>query len=124
MTIKKINATKNSNAGAIIVAPKRQLLVQKRHTTYRSLRSSVHLCISHSSPFYPTPKSYALQCFSFGQTPQKCPSFGYIYCTLHVIHVTCTHMTQHSKVHFDWFSRFFPPAHSRKSPYFTMRVKT
>jgi len=37
--LKKINATKNFNAGAIIATSNRQFLAKKRHTMYRSLRS-------------------------------------------------------------------------------------
>jgi len=40
----------------------------------------------------------------------------------HVIHVLWTHLTQHSKLHLDWFSRF-RTAHGRKSLYFNMCIK-
>jgi len=76
MTIKKINATKNSNAGAINVAPKRQLLVQKRHTAYSSLRSSVHLCILHSSPFYPTSNPMLYSVFHSARHPKSALLLG------------------------------------------------
>ena len=79
--------------------------------TYRSLKL-VHpfFCTAHS--FYPVPKSYALQCFSVGQTPQKCPfPWGASTCN------TCSldppySATQHPKLHVNWFSHFHT-AHAR-----------
>ena len=49
-------------------------------------------------------KSYALQCFSISQTPQKYRvPCGHLH--LRVIHVPWTHLTRHSNLHLDWFSR-------------------
>jgi len=54
-----MNAIKRFNAGAVIVFPKSQLLVQKtHHKTCRSLRS-LHLFFAVHS-FTQHPKSYAL----------------------------------------------------------------
>ena len=73
------------------------------HTTYRSLRS-VHPFFAKLILTQP-PKSYALQCFSIGQTPQKCPLLkGRRH--PHVMHVSWTHPTQHFKLHLDQFSCF------------------
>jgi len=59
---------------SLIATPKRRLPLQKHIImTYRS--RSVHPFF-HSSPFYPTPKFYALQCFVIGQTPQSSPCRG------------------------------------------------
>jgi len=50
------------------------------HMTHRSL-GLVHSFL-HSSPFYPTPKFYALQCFSIVQTPKSAHSYGGVYISL------------------------------------------
>ena len=52
-------------------SPKGTALRRKSYTTYRLLRSA--LPFLHSLLLYPIPNSYALQCFSIFQTPQKCP---------------------------------------------------
>jgi len=64
---------------------------------------STRFCTGHH--FTQSPKSYALQCFSSGQTPQKCP-FAWVHLYPPVIHLPWTHPTQHPKVHLDQFSRF------------------
>jgi len=60
--------------------------------------------------------------FSIGQTSQKFP-FLWRHLHHHVIHVFWTHLTQHPKLHLDWFSRFHT-AYGRESLYFTMCIKT
>jgi len=59
----KKKATKNFNAVAIIVTPKRQLLVQNTSYHVQIIKVSPPIfCTAHS--FTQPPKSYALQCFS------------------------------------------------------------
>ena len=86
------------------------------HMTYRSLRS-VHPFFLQSAPFYPTPKSYALQCFSLGKTPQKCPF------PLGEFAPPCNTSSLYppdsaSKLHLNWFSHLYT-AHSSTSIFFT-----
>jgi len=100
--IQKINATKNFNAGAISTTAKRQLLAQKRHMTYRSLRS-IHLFFAQLTILPNPPKSYALQYFSVGLTLPKVP-LPVRLSVPHVMHVPWTHLTQHPKLHVDWFT--------------------
>jgi len=116
--ILKINATKNMNAGAIIATPKRQLLAQKCHMTYRSLRSVT--CFFAQLTVLPSPpKSYASRCFSVSRPPEKYP-----FLWEHLLHpMFLDHLTQHSKQHLDQLSRFCI-AHSRESLYLAMCAKT
>jgi len=79
----KTKATKNFNAIAII--------------------TTTIFCTAH--PFTQPPKSYPLRYFSVGQTPQKC-TFSWGHQHPHVIRLPWTHLTPHSKLHVDWFSRF------------------
>jgi len=72
-----------------------------RHMTHRSLRS-VHLYFCTAHPFTQPPKSYVLQCFSIGQTPQKVP----LPFTPQYITRSLDPPTQKTKLHLDWFSRF------------------
>jgi len=100
-----MNAVKNFNAGAVIATPKRQLLSWKaRHTTYILLRSVQPFFTQRT--FYPPQKSYALQCFSISQTPQKV-LFPMRASSPHVIQVPWTHPIQNPKLHLDRFSCFF-----------------
>ena len=69
----------------------------------RHIDRSTHFCTVHS--FTQLPKSYALQCFSIGQTCQKCP-FQCSHLYPNVIHVPWTHLTQHSKLQLDRFTSF------------------
>ena len=62
-------ANKNFNSGAIIATPKRQLLAQKRHTTYRPLRF-VHPLLRILSRNL---KILRFTMLSIGQTPTKVP---------------------------------------------------
>jgi len=104
--IKKINATKNFNAGAIIVTCMRQLLVQNMTYDDRSLRLVPH-------PFTQPPK---ILCFTMLFNRLNTP---------YVTRVAWTLPTQHPKLHLDRFSHSCT-AHSRQSLYFTitMCVKT
>ena len=72
--------------------------------------------------FTQPPKSYALQCFSIGQTAKSAPSCGALH--PHVVHVPWTHSIQHSKLYLDRFNHFHT-AHSTESLglYFTVCVK-
>jgi len=91
-----------------------------RHMKYRSLRS-VH-------PFFAQ-----LTLLPNQQNPMLCNAFQLVRhhnsalpmgaSTSHVMHVPWTHLTQHSKLHLDRFSRF-STAHGRESLYFTVCVKT
>ena len=79
--------------------------IKPRHTTYRPLRLvQLFFCTAH--PFTQPPNSYALQCFSIGQTPLKV-SLPVGASTPHVLHAPQTHPTHHPTLHLDWFSRFF-----------------
>jgi len=96
IVIKKINATKNFNAGAIITIPKRQLLAQ----THVIQHIDQFTRFLHNLRFYPTPKSYALQCLSIGQKFHF--PWGHIYTPCNVF----SGPSRLSKLHLDWFSRF------------------
>ena len=60
---------------------------ETRDTTHRETVKTGQPVL-HSSPFYTTPKSYALQCCSIGQTSKSTPSM-----------VAWTHQTQHPKLY-------------------------
>jgi len=101
----KINATNNFNTGAIIVTAKKGTPCSKTgHTRYS--------------------QTHKLLCFTmfFNQpdTPKVLLPMRHLH--PHVIHVLWAHLTQHSKLHLDWFSHF-RTAHGRKSLYFTMCIK-
>jgi len=59
---------KNFKAGAIIATPKRQFIALKH--VIQLLRSD-HPFLAQLTLLL-APKTYALQCLSVGQTPQKC----------------------------------------------------
>jgi len=103
----------------IIATPKKQLLAQEmRHTITKigGWQSSQFLLCS---PFYPTPK---ILCFTIlfnrPDTPKRPSSWA---STPHVIQVPWTHLTQHLKLHLDWFSCFCT-AHGRESLYFNFVI--
>ena len=69
-----INQTKNFNAGAVIATPTGNFLHKSTSYDIWIIRISPPVfCTAHF--FYPTSKSYALQCFLISQTPPQVPLF-------------------------------------------------
>ena len=88
--------------------PKRQLLVQKRHT---------QLCTAHPFTQAQTPTLY--NAYQSARQPKSATCRG--ASRPHVIHVPWTHMTQHPDLHLNLCH--FCTAHGRESWYFTMCIK-
>jgi len=90
--------------------PQKTLLAhaETRDTTHRET-VKIGQPVLHSSPFYTTPKSYALQCCSVGQTSKKYPFHGCL---------DPPNSTSQT-IHLDRFSRFCT-VHGTESLYFTI----
>jgi len=84
--VKKINATENFNAGAIIATPKRQLLAQK-HVIWRIGHFFAQLTL-FAQPYNPMPYN----AFQSARHRQKCP-FPWGHLHSHVMHDPWTHPT-------------------------------
>jgi len=90
LQLKTINATKNFNADAAIMTPKRQLLAQQRHAMHRSLRLvNPFFCTVHPLPIPQNPMLYNY--FQSASHPKS--TLPLVASAHHVIGVPWTHPT-------------------------------
>ena len=91
------------NGSNLIAIPKGQLLAYKYIIRRVNCFLRAVQPFLHSSPFYPTPKSYALQWATHSSNSARSHES---ICTPNQCMVPLLHATQHAKRHLDRFSHF------------------